>query len=88
MKLRQEKRMMAALEEDLQWYSKLQNPEFLDWCISNGKVCHDSGWRWVGRMAFYIKEMNNATASNVPNGSTQPSPQAPQSGEKTTTVIF
>jgi hypothetical protein len=57
-KLRQEKRVMEALDTELQWFSKLQNPEWLDWAIENGKGSQDSGWRMVGRMASYIKEMN------------------------------
>jgi hypothetical protein len=58
MKLRQEKRVMEALETELQWFSKLQSPEWLNWAIENGKHSHDSGYRMVGRMASYIKEMN------------------------------
>lgn len=58
MKQRVERRVMAALEEELQWFSKLQNPEWLDWAIHNGQCNDSSGWRLVGRMASYIKEMN------------------------------
>lgn len=63
MKQRVEKRIMEALETELQWFTKLQNPEWLDWAIHNGQGSHDSGWRMVGRMASYIKEMKQCETS-------------------------